>query len=163
MILPNYPVLSTWSTMSFSLWGCDRRLWVLGKVLLLQITFLRVRTNTFIIELKMRVMKKNHSIWNFAIKDYLIYLDLFIQLSRSLPLSARGTDLGGDEKRYFLSWFMPTRTCFFLKLLTSFFESESSILLMVSYIPPSSLIFLAITSVCLSKYSLVLIDCPLGC
>ncbi len=149
--------------MSFSLWMCDHRLWALEKVLLLQIIFLKVRTNTYIIELKMSVMKKNHSIWNLDMKDYLIYLDLFIQVSLSLPLSARGIDLGGDENKYFRSWFMPAKTCFFLKLLTSFFDNESYILPMVSYIPPSSLIFLAITSVCLSKYSLVLVVCPLGC
>lgn len=104
---------------------------------------------------------KNHSICNLAIKDSLIYFERFIQLFLSLPLSALLIVLLGEWNS--LRWCISDNTCFFLKLLTSFLDRESYILPIVSYIPPNSFIFLAIMSVCLSKYSLVLIVEPLGC
>ena len=78
----------------------------------------------------------NHSICNLDIKDYLIYLERLIQLSLSLPLAFFDNDLGG-ENIFLLSWLIDAKICFFLKPLTSFFDRESYILPIVSYIPPS--------------------------
>lgn len=96
-------------------------------------------------------VNKNHSICNFDMKDSLIYRDLLTQLSRNFPLSDLPIVLLG-ENMFLRLYFIWANICFFLKFLTSFFDNESYMRPMVSYIPPSSFIFLAMSSVCLSKY-----------
>lgn len=99
---------------------------------------------------------------SLAIKDSLISFDRLTQLSLSRLESGPLDDLIG-ENRFFLSFDIPAKTCFFLKPFTSFLDKDYSILPIVSSIPPNQFIFFAIISECLSKYYFAFTFGPFGC
>lgn len=73
---------------------------------------------------------------SLAINDSLIYFDRLTQLSLRRFESGPLDDLIGENK-FFLSFDIPAKTCFFLNPLTSFLDNDYSILPIVSSIPPN--------------------------